>query len=343
MRKTLKKTFDTESVLNASVLDVEQIYRPDYVATGFDQLDTGLLRKGGLPTKRIIEIFGDDGVGKSLFLYRVIGKWQRQFPKKNVLLVDSEYSFDPDWAELNGVDLSRLTYVATNTAETAFEVLIEGAESGKFSLVALDSFGNLEVSQYMQGKRFQKDTKTGEISRDQVAALAATAQRAIKRFPAPLFENNCSFIYTNQLRDTFNMYGSATNTTGGRCVKYNRNISLELVRISDIIVGGEIEGIVVRARLKKSKISPRGATDTSNDLKFFFAGGETKAEVYDLFDKAIEANVIVRGGAWYNWGAERWQGKEKLLDSLLNSPELVDKLRDDVTKPVVEETKDADI
>jgi recombination protein RecA len=103
----------------ASAVDV-----PEFIPTGHLQLDIAItqgidpesdidfnelnLEERGFPLGKLVEISGQEGSGKSSLAYRVVGYAQKKGYKCG--WIDSEQSFSPSLAEINGVDKTSLAF-----------------------------------------------------------------------------------------------------------------------------------------------------------------------------------------------------------------------------------------
>lgn len=310
-------------------LTTESDWNPDvltqmkFIPTGFASLDYTILKRGGLPMGRLVQLAGPYSSGKSLLSYRIVANAQKMDPR-SCGIIDAEFTADPDWIASQGVDLKRLEVKQVNVAEDVYDHAISWLESKRFSVVVIDSIGNLEVADRMEGKRFTLD-KTGKRKNDQPGVFEKVTTSAVKRLAAAAYRSNTLLVGVNQIRSSFALYGDPQETPGGHAWKHNLSVDIRMRPIKPIEISGEEVGIVVRARVKKSKISAGGCTDNDNDLKFYFDvshGG--KGIVYDVWDTAVRSGVVVRKGAWYVWegGERRWQGQEKACSELSDDSEL---------------------
>jgi len=308
---------------------------PRVVPTTFAVMDFDLLKLGGLPYGKVVEIYGEPGTCKSMWGYQILGAAQKQ-DKRMVALVDTEYAIqskdDWNWVKQNGVDIDakRFRVVQDNSAETTFNQLLTLAESGLFSVIMIDSLGNMEPEDNMSGTRFETDKKTGKVKSNRPGTMASVTTTAIHRLQKALRNNHTLLLVINQVRDNMNPYSNEKwSTPGGRSFKHSRSVAIELVKLPDIKVGGNVEGHKIKAKVKRSRQCPPGETDDGTHLEFYLSGGNEKRELFEVYNSAVLLGFIVKKGAWIKCDSLelRWQGQEKALAEIGSNPDLLDKLK----------------
>lgn len=311
----------------------------EYVSTGFPQLDA-LLAGKGLPIGKVVEIYGQPDSGKSLLAYYVLSNAQRQYPKRRVAIVDTEYRLDKEWLEKQGVNLDQCDVIQTIVAEEAFNAILEMLRSGIYSVVLLDSLGNMDSAKASQGTRFEYDKATKSYKSDQPGKFAMIVTQASKQIVDAAAKGDTMFLAVNQLRDAIGSFmTNIENTPGGRNWKYNRTVAIRLQSQGYIKSGNDVEGLQVRAEVRRSKIStPMVATDKDDPLVFFFDGGLDKLDVVNTYNKAIGKGVIIRAGMWYRWDTldRKWKGKDAIMESLRNEEGLLEQLKKETEGFVLE-------
>lgn len=112
--------------INNLVFDERYLYKgkgfSDKLPTGIITLDIALA--GGIPLNgAIIEVYGEEGHGKTTFTYRVC---KRCTDNKSgyVTWVDSELSYDTSWAKVQGVDTSKVIPYRPPYMEAANEIIL---------------------------------------------------------------------------------------------------------------------------------------------------------------------------------------------------------------------------
>jgi recombination protein RecA len=316
--KILESALKSVKRINLTSLDdVDSV-----IPTGFGILDRTILKRGGLPRGKVVELVGKPGTCKSILLYKIIANAQRMFPDKYAVLVDTEFVFrnasDIEWLTLHGVDISeeRLVLIQENTAEDTFDVLMEIATDPNCIVIGLDSLGNMEVAKNMEGQRFEKDK--GKVKADMPGVFARVTQASFKRLTNLISHNGILFVTVNQVRDNLSLYGGgAFNSPGGNAYKHSRSVVIELYNVEAITQQEDIVGQVVKAKVSRSKISTAGVTPNGQHLNFWFTGADSQ-EIHEVYNHAVELGIIVKKGAWIRWEAAdlRWQGQDKLLTAL---------------------------
>lgn len=284
--------------------------------------------------------------GKSALAQRIISMAQHAYPDRFVGLIDSEATFMRDWMTQNGVDCDMLQYKQTNTQEDAFKLTTNWVETGKFSVVVIDSLANLMPSKMLSNEWYSVNTKTGEVeSSFAVGLFSKLTTDFCKKICMPASKHKTLVVIVNQVRADIGGFARPgmpppLSTPGGHAFGHDLSIKLVLTKVSDIIAPNskEVIGFTTRAALRKSKVGvSNGTTDDTSHLAFYFEDGIGKTEVYGTLDMAIRKGVIIKGGAWYNWiweGAKvkSWHGQDKVITELLASPTDVALLKEHVAK-----------
>jgi len=100
---------------------------------------------GGWPMNRWVELVGEASHGKTAIALRTIAANQKINPDFTAVWIAAE-DFDAKYAELCGVDNSRVLLVETNSMEDAFDAVIQFMESKAVDMVVVDSLPALVPS-----------------------------------------------------------------------------------------------------------------------------------------------------------------------------------------------------
>ena len=80
---------------------------------------------GGLPFGTIAQSYGPPKVGKSTWMYQMMGIFQKQYPDGIAFIIDNEASADDDRLEILGVDKSRVLRLPASSIESGFLTLLK--------------------------------------------------------------------------------------------------------------------------------------------------------------------------------------------------------------------------
>ncbi len=282
----------------------------DVVPTGYASLDK-ILGTGGIPTKKLTEISGAFSVGKSTLALTIIG--QAQSLKMDTLWVDCEFSYDPAYASVLGVDNTKLDLVAERFAESNLDATEEWIQSHKNGLVVLDSIGGL-----LPRAEAEKGAD-GKVIGGQAKLIATFCRKVV-----PLLAiNNIALIVLNH--EFTDLMTGKLMTSGGAKLGYHKSVWLRLRKVQKRVMQGENQiGDVIEAEIRKNKL---GATlKQSTELTLIY--GEGFAKGADLMQEALDKGVIEKRGNTF------FLGEEKLVTGM---PKLRELFKDeDFSKKVKE-------
>ena len=327
----LNKKFGPETVVVGSDIRDDLIGR---VTTGSLALD--VILGGGWPTNQWHEIIGEASNGKTAIALKTIAANQARDPEFTTVWVAAE-QWVPSYAELCGVDVSRVYVIASNVMEEAYEAVIELTESKAIDCIVIDSLPAL-----VPGAEDEKDMDEFTVGRG--AMLTNKFFRKVgKASKRSLLEHERPFIgiMVNQWRDKVGvMYGDPRTTPGGKGKDYAFFTRLEVKRDDWIEAGSGQDkrrvGQTIKIRTLKNKSAPPSQTAY---VDFYFAeGGTVGAGEFD-FAKEIVAlgilnKVITRAGAYYRYNGQQWQGADALVSAIKEEPDLRDALEKEVLETV---------
>lgn len=285
---------------------------------------------GGMPRGRVIELFGEEGSGKTALSLDVVANAQKLFTQEfndeveslsniekptkqqatkllelrergplQVLWVDCENTFDEEWASIFGVNVPNLLFMApqSQSAEQIFEMVHQLIDTGEVGLCVIDSLGMM-VSQQAYDKSMEDKTYGG-------IAMALTIFS--KKIEMVCAKTNCTLIGINQMRDKLDAgsYGPTKTTPGGRCWKHTCSVRLELRK-------GELFDDQFK-KVKNSTENPYGHHVQISVAKTKVCKPNRKLGSYtfvyetginplaDLVELLIKYDVISQGGAWFTF------------------------------------------
>lgn len=292
------------------------------ISTGSFALDIAL--GGGLVEGSIVEVFGEASTAKSLIALKTISEAQKL--EKKTVYIDLEGSLDKNWATKVGVDPNKLILLRPRTDVEALDNLISVVSSRETGIVVLDSIAALvpkveteeSVEKQTMGVIARQMSKTMRILSSELQPISIDKQETY---------NPCIVILINQTREKIGvLYGNPLTTPGGKAVKFYSAIRIhtkrgEILRDDNKnIIGQEIKFQI--AKNKTAKPYEVGA------FQFSYTGEIDN--ILSVIQYAMIYDLIIRKGAYYYYGKERFQGKEAVVEFLKSKPEQIKKLKKDI-------------
>lgn len=322
-----------------TVVAASEVIVPARITTGSLTLDVVL--GGGWPMNQWVELVGEASHGKTALALRTIAANQAINPTFTAVWIAAE-GFDPDYAELCGVDTSRVLLVETNSMEDAFDAVIQFMGSKAVDVVVVDSLPALVPS--AEDEKHMEEFTVGRgalLTNKFFRKVAAATKRDLVEVERPVLG-----IMINQYRMKIGvMHGDPRTTPGGQGKDYSYTIRCEVKRDEWLEVGtGQDKrrvGQTIRVRTIKNKTFPPQQTAY---LDFYFAdGGPIDAGNYDTGKEIVALSllngIVDRRGGWMYYGDRKWQGAQALIDSLREEVEL----RDEISKAVMDTLKTSPI
>lgn len=284
------------------------------ISTGSLSLDiaTGV---GGLPSGRVVEIFGPESSGKTTLALHVVANAQKE--GGIACYIDAEHALDPTFATRIGVDIDNLLVSQPDMAEQALEICETLVRSNAVDVVVIDSVAAL----------VPKAEVEGEMGDSFMGLQARLMSQALRKLTAAISHSRTMVIFINQIREKIGvMFGSPETTTGGRALKFYASMRIDVRRISSIKDREDNVGNRVRAKVVKNKISP-----PFRQAEFDILFNEGISREGDILDLAIESKLIQKSGAWFSMNGENLgQGRENTRKYLKDNPEVTEQLRSQI-------------
>lgn len=259
----------------------------DIIPTGYPALDK-ILGRGGIPTRKITEISGPWSVGKSTMAMTIVGNAQSM--GMPTLWVDTEFSWDEEYAKALGVDNDEMDLIQERFAEGFLDEAEKWISETKNGLIVLDSVGGLLP-------RVEAEKTAEQLTMGTRARLMSTFVRKI----VPLLNiNNLAFIALNH--EFMDIRSGALKTAGGEKLAYHKSIWVRLKKKGERIMQGENQiGEVITAEIRKNKVA--GTKMQKCDLQLMYGEGFSKQA--DVMTDAIEKGVITKKGNTYMFDGEK--------------------------------------
>lgn len=279
--------------------------------------------RGGIAYGRQVLVWGNKSAGKSSFCQAMIGQAQKE--GKTCAWIDSEASFDPEWATRLGVDTNSLLYTDSKSINNMVDDGVNFMNAG-VDILVVDSISALAPAIY-----FEKDSdelKQLENTK-QMGAEARDMTNAVKMLNVA--NKNTLLIFISQQRNALGSMFVNHIPTGGKAVQFFSSTIIKLwssesenkaikakIAVGDKLLEREV-GRQVTWHIDFNKTGPAFVGGTYD---FYFDGDyvgiDTDGEV---FDTAVEYGIIAKGGAWFTFpSGERAQGRANGIEYLKNNP-----------------------
>jgi len=297
----VQKQFGDGSIFQLSENNKREM---EVIPTGITTLDNEILGVGGIPKGRIVEIFGAESSGKTTLCLKVIAQAQKKEPDKGCVIIDAEHSLDPKWARVNEVDTDKLYISQPDSGEEALSIAQELISSGEFSVVVVDSVAALTPQAELDG----------EMGDANVGLQARLMSQAMRKLRGIVNKSGTILIFTNQIRENIGItfhQGPNKTTPGGRALRFYSSIRLEVTRTGSNTKNDEVVSNKVKIKAVKNKVS---APYREKEFELLFDIGFDVSG--DLIDIAIDKGVVKKGGAWFTYLDNKFQGKADFRDFL---------------------------
>ena len=284
------------------------------ISTGAISLDLALGGRG-IPTGRIVEVFGPESSGKTTLSLHAIASTQKTGGV--AAFIDAEHALDPSWARRLGVNLEDLLVSQPDTGEQALEIVELLVRSNAVDLIVVDSVAALIPRAEIEG----------EMGDSHVGLQARLMSQAMRKLTGAIARSKTTVLFINQIREKIGvMFGNPETTPGGRALKFYSSVRLDIRRTGSIKDGDQAVGNRVRVRVVKNKVAPP-FRQTEFDIMF----NEGISATGDLLDMAVAEKVVDKSGAWFSFGEVRLgQGRENVKTFLKENPDLFEEIQNRV-------------
>lgn len=301
-----------DAVVYLGSADVSPITR---FPSGCLDLDEAL--GGGWPKGRFIEVFGPEAGGKTTIVLHALAEYQKAFSDDDTALIDSEYSFDEEYAKALGVDMRYLIVNQPESGEQALNVMSQLIQLG-VKLVVVDSVAALTPKSELEGD-------VGEGSG--MAEQARIMSKALRRLTIEAGSRDVTIFWTNQIREKLNVvYGDKTTTPAGRALKHYASIRLKIDRIATIREKIDGEDVAVSNRTK-AEVKKNKTAAPFKVAEFYITYGHGIDSVAAILDAAIARGVIEKRGSWFSFEGEQiGQGRAESLELMRTDSKFTEKI-----------------
>ena len=307
---SIEKTYGKGAIMKLGDGIINEI---DSISTGSVSLDNAL-GIGGVPRGRIIEIYGPESSGKTTICLHVIAEAQKN--GGIAAFIDAEHALDANYAKRLGVDVQNLLISQPDYGEQALEIVDTLVRSNALDVIVVDSVAALVPRSEIEG----------EMGDAQMGVQARLMSQALRKITGAVSRSKTSVIFTNQLRSKIGvMFGSPETTTGGNALKFYASLRMDIRRIAAIKDGQDIVGNRTKVKVVKSKVAPPFKV-----VEFDIIYNQGISKSGELIDIGVDKGIIKKGGAWFTYGEDRFQGREQFRRQLMENKDMMNRLEKDV-------------
>lgn len=208
-----------------------------WIPTGSHILDTIISNQptGGWPCGRMVEVFGQEAIGKSTLAFQAMANCQKMggIP----IYFDVEQAGSRDMMKACGVDLSRLIISGLTSVEEIFAAMEQNlttiinnkAYKDKPVFIVLDSLAQMSTDAEIEAG-FDNNMNINLAKAKQIG-------KSLRKIMPFLRKANACLYIVNQLRDAPGvMFGDPTRTTGGNAVKFAASVRIKLLGKTPVVI-----------------------------------------------------------------------------------------------------------
>jgi recombination protein RecA len=159
-----------------------------------------------------------------------------------------------------------------------------------------------------------------------MAVQARLMSQALRKLTGAISKSKTSVIFINQLRSKIGVFfGNPETTTGGNALKFYASLRLDIRRIAAIKDGTDIIGNRTKVKIVKSKVAP-----PFKEVEFDILYNEGISKTGDLLDLAVNFGIVKKGGAWFTFEEDRFQGREQFRQKMVEDSVFFEKISKEV-------------
>ncbi|HCL47552.1 TPA: DNA recombination/repair protein RecA, partial [Patescibacteria group bacterium] len=158
---------------------------------------------------------------------------------------------------------------------------------------------------------------------------ARLMSQALRKLTGAISKSNTTLVFINQIRMKIGvMFGNPETTTGGNALKFYSSVRLDIRRIETLKEGDNSIGNRVRVKVVKNKVAP-----PFRQAEFDIMFNQGIAHTGEIIDLAVQAGLISKSGAWYEYGGGKIaQGRDAAKQYLKDNPKTAAELERAIRK-----------
>lgn len=324
---SLNKKYGENTIVVGDSIKNDLIQRITTGSTTFDYV-----LGGGFPANQWNELIGEPSHGKTAIALKTIAANQALNPDHLTVWVAAE-QWVPEYAQMCGVDSSRVIVIETNVMEEAYQAVIEFAETKGVDAIVIDSLPALSPMPELEKNMDELTVGKGALLTNKFFRVVGQAmKRSLVEDERPILG-----LIINQYRMKIGvMHGDPRTTPGGEGKNYAFFTRSEVRRDEWIESGTGTNKARVGQRIKirviKNKTAP---PQRIAYIDYYFAPHSIyKAGDYDTAKEVAAMSIVMeivdRRGGWIYLGERKWQGQEAFANSIREEVALYEELRSKV-------------
>lgn len=253
---------------------------------------------GGIPEGKITSLVGEESSGKSVVALKATAEYQKKYPNKDILWIDAEGSYTPDWARALGVDVDAENFYVMRPEymEQAYDAAMLATDEN-CGLVVIDSLASMSP----------KAEAEEEIEKQFVGVAARLHRKLFRKFQSavndPNFDIPTTLLYINHLNEKVGASSPVPGMPppliepGGRALRFFPSLKIQ-IKAGDKYPKSRNEGDEPKAQAMKFHITKNKTAPPFRRGHFwFFFDTLDEYRVKGSYDRIEE---IVRYGKKYN-------------------------------------------
>lgn len=263
---------------------------------------------GGLPLGRMIETFGDNGIGKTTLAFKLMIALQSL---GHVLYIDFEEALDYEYMMACGVDPKKLRIFEPDYMEQGLDLVAEVLDKDKphYSGIVFDSISEMTP----KAELYDKHGKPQSMEHDTVGLQARLMAQFCRITGKRLKRRDCVLIGVNQAREVIGGFGDPITSSGGRAWKHKCAIRI-------YCTGGRSKKIEGGTQLRLWQRKNKVADSVTDSCRYEIARGAGIDVGTELLDIATEYGIIKKkAGGNYSIGNQTFRGRKAAISALEES------------------------
>ena len=255
-------------------------------------------------------LYGKESSGKSTLALKMVARFQDL--GKRCVWINAENNFDPQWAEINGVDITKLLIAKPETLEKAGDLLISLIP--KVDLIVLDSVVSLIPQSELEGSLEDKH----------YAGQAQVYAPLCRKINEEYKDYKTVIIFINQVREKVGLvFGNPETTPCGKSLRhlYDSIIEVRMGQAIEQSIEGETDDKKKKDKLKignetilVNKKNKKGIPFRTAVVDFYYNG--TYDNRKSLLYAGIKHGLIKLEGKTYQYKDLKVVGKDSFIEKL---------------------------